>query len=254
MIPWVPPGLISDPNLPVLLILGLMAGILAVDDTALAQTWFGQPLPAAVLTGYLFGDPVTGLAVGLPLQLVLSGNLPVGQTFTGDPTSAAIAAVGGTLLADRPLSPVLLVDTGGTLPLLGWVILGAGILSILGHPLIQAERRTNGIWMLKGLHSLRDGRLGRIEGLHNRCLLTAFLRGLVSGILFTLFMYGLWVPLYVYLPKLLQTSLGTLPLLLPGLGVGTLIDRYGLKSSWHWVALGMVCTFFAARYFSEVLP
>ena len=101
MIPWVPPGLVSDPSVPALLSLGLMAGLLALDDTALAQTWFGQPLPAAVLTGYLFGDPVTGLAVGLPLQLVLSGNLPVGQTFTGDPTSAAISAVGGTLLAAR---------------------------------------------------------------------------------------------------------------------------------------------------------
>ncbi|MEN8005684.1 MAG: PTS sugar transporter subunit IIC [Candidatus Krumholzibacteriota bacterium] len=254
MIPWVPPGLVSDPNLPALLVLGLLAGLLALDDTAVAQTWFGQPLPAAVLTGYLFGDPVTGLAVGLPLQLVLSGNLPVGQTFTGDPTSAAVAAVAGSLLAGRPLSPVILADPGGTLPLLGWVILGTGLLSMLGHPLIQAERRTNGIWMLEGLRSLRDGRLGRIEGLHNRCLLTTFVRGLFSAILFTLFMYGLWVPWYAHLPRWLQTALGMLPLLLPGLGVGTLIDRYGLKSSWHWVALGMVGTFFAARYLSEVLP
>ena len=254
MIPWVPPGLVADPNLPALLILGLMAGLLALDDTAFAQTWFGQPLPAAILTGYLFGDPITGLAVGLPLQLVLSGNIPVGQTFTGDPTSAAIAAVGGTLLAGRPLSPVLHGDAVGTLPLLGWVILGAGLLSMLGHLLIQAERRSNGIWMLKGLYSLRDGRLDRIESLHTRCLATTFFRGMASGILFTLFIHGAWVPLYFHLPKLLQTSLGTLPLLLPGLGVGTLIDRYGLKSSWHWMALGMVGTFFAAQYFSGVLP
>jgi mannose/fructose/N-acetylgalactosamine-specific phosphotransferase system component IIC len=254
MIPWVPPGLIFDPGLPAFIVLGLTAGLLALDDTALAQTWFGQPLPAAVLTGYLLGDPLTGLAVGLPLQLVVAGNLPVGQTFTGDPTTAAVAAVGGALLAGRPLSPVLLTDTAGTLPLLGWVILGAGMLSMLGHPLIQAERRANGVWMLEGLRSLRDGRLGRIEGLHNRCLITAFVRGLVSGILFTLFMYGAWVPLFSHLPEFLRISLGTLPLLLPGLGVGTLIDRYGLKISWPWVALGMVGAFFAARYFPEVLP
>ena len=36
---------------------------------------------------------MTGLAVGLPLQLILVANLPVGQTFTGDPTSATVAAV-----------------------------------------------------------------------------------------------------------------------------------------------------------------
>jgi len=254
MIPWAPPGLVQDPNLLVLLVLGLMAGLLALDDTALAQTWFGQPLPAAVLTGYLCGDPFTGLAVGLPLQLVLSGNIPVGQTFTGDPTSAAVAAVAGSLLAGRPLSPVLSADPAGTLPLLGWILLGAGMLSMLGHPLIQAERRINGIWMLEGLRSLRDGRLGRIEGLHLRCLSIPFVRGFVSGILFTLFIHGLWVPFFAHLPAVFRTSLGTLALLLPGLGVGALIDRYGLKSSWAWVGLGMVGTFFAARYYSGVLP
>ncbi len=78
---WVPVAMISDPTWVSLLILGVLAGLLALDDTALAQTWFGQPLPAAVLTGYLCGDPLTGMAVGLPLQLVLAGNLPIGQTL-----------------------------------------------------------------------------------------------------------------------------------------------------------------------------
>ena len=248
MAPWVPLALVSDPTWFSLLVLGLLAGILALDDTALAQTWFGQPLPAAVLTGYVCGDPLTGLAVGLPLQLVLAGNLPIGQTFTGDHTSAVVAAVAGTLLGGRPLPPGLASDPSGTWQLLGWVILGAGLLSLLGHFIIQAERRINGIWMLGGLHSLRDGRLGRIERLHIRCLLTAFLRGFGSGILFILLMLKVWIPLFTHLPQVLQTALGTLPLLLPGLGVGTMIDRYGLRSSWPWVSLGLVCTFLVAHY------
>ena len=245
---WVPVALVSDPTWSSLLILGLLAGILALDDTALAQTWFGQPLPAAVLTGYLCGDPLTGLAVGLPLQLVLAGNLPIGQTFTGDSTSATIAAVAGAILAGKHLPPVLVGNSAGTWQLLGWVILGAGLLSLLGHFFIQGERRANGIWMLEGLLSLRDGRLGRIEQLHIRCLLTTFLRGFGSGILFVLLMVRVWIPLFTHLPPALQNALGTLPLLLPGLGVGTMIERYGLKSSWPWVAAGMVCTFLVAHY------
>lgn len=248
MIPWDAAVLVSDPSWLTYLLLGLLAGILALDDTALAQTWFGQPLPAALLTGYAFGDPLTGLAVGLPLQLVLAGNLPVGQTFTGDPTSASVAAVAGTLLGGRPLSPLLAGNPAGSLPLLGWVILGAGLLSLLGHLTIQAERRTNGLWMLEGIRSLRDGRLGRISRLHLRCLLTVFLRGFFSALLFVLVMLKLWLPLFDHLPLLLRGALGILPLLLPGLGVGTMIDRYGLKSSWPWVGMGMVGTFMLVRF------
>jgi len=248
MAPWVPLALVSDASGSSLFILGLLAGILALDDTALAQTWFGQPLPAAVLTGFLCGDPLTGLAVGLPLQLVLAGNLPIGQTFTGDPTSAVIGAVAGTLLAGRPLPPVLAEDPTGAWQLLGWVILGAGLLSLLGHLFIQAERRANGLWMLEGVRSLRDGRLGRIERLHIRCLMTVFLRGFSSGIMFVLIMLRVWIPLFAHLPQALQATLGMLPLLLPGLGVGTLIDRYGLKTSWPWATLGMICTFLMFHY------
>jgi mannose/fructose/N-acetylgalactosamine-specific phosphotransferase system component IIC len=248
MPPWVPLALVSGPDVLSLLFLGLFTGLLALDDTAFAQTWFGQPLPAALMAGYLCGDPLTGLAVGLPLQLVLAGNLPVGQTFTGDATGAAVAAVAGLLMSGNSLAPGLVLHGSGSWPLLGWAILGAGLLSLLGHLLIQAERKANGLLMLEGHHSLRDGRLSRIERLHVRCLATTFARGLLSGLLFIMVMLRGWLPLFDHLPAFFQTALGTLPLLLPALGVGTLIDRYGLKSSWRWAGLGLVGTFLVARY------
>ena len=244
---WVPPAVLAGPDAVSLLILGLLAGVLALDDTALAQTWFGQPLPAAVLTGFLCGDPMTGLAVGFPLQLALTGNLPVGQTFTGDSTSATVAAVAGALLAGHSLPPGVVTDSSGSWPLLGWVLLGAGLLSLLGHLFIQAERRANGLWMLKGHLSLRDGSLVRIERLHLRCLAAAFMRGAVSGVLFILLMLMLWLPLFDHLPLWFQRALGSLPLLLPAFGLGTMIDRYGAKASWPWVGLGLGVTFLATR-------
>jgi mannose/fructose/N-acetylgalactosamine-specific phosphotransferase system component IIC len=248
MAPW--DGLIpvTDPSWLSFLILALVAGLLALDDTAFAQTWIGQPLPAAILTGYLCSDPLTGLAIGLPLQLVLAGNLPVGQTFTGDPTSATVAAVGGTVLSGTSLAPVPTGDPTGSWSLLGWVLLGAGLLSLLGHQLIQAERRSNGLMMMRGHISLRDGRLWRIEKLHLRCLLITFGRGFGSGFLFVIFILKVWLPLFEFLPAVVQAALGTLPLLLPGLGLGTMIDRYGFKSSWPWVGLGLVAMFLVARF------
>jgi mannose/fructose/N-acetylgalactosamine-specific phosphotransferase system component IIC len=248
MPPWLPLALLSGPDVPSLVVVGLFAGLLALDDTALAQTWFGQPLPAAVLTGFLCGDPLTGLAVGLPLQLVLAGNLPVGQTFTGDPASATVAAVSGTLLSGLKLYPPLTDDPAGTWQLLGWVILGAGLLSMLGHLVIQTERRANGLLMLQGHRTLRDGKLSRIERLHMRCLVSTLGRGFSLGILFTVCMIWAWLPLFERLPSFIQEALGTLPLLLPGLGVGTMIDRYGLRASWPWVGGGLVGTFLVVSY------
>ncbi len=97
---------------------GLLGALLALDDTAYAQTWFSLPLPAALLTGLALGDPLTGLALGLPLQLVLAGNLPVGQSFTGDPTVATVATVGAAVLDGQAHAPAL--GGGGLgLPVLG---------------------------------------------------------------------------------------------------------------------------------------
>jgi mannose/fructose/N-acetylgalactosamine-specific phosphotransferase system component IIC len=101
--------------------------------------------------------------------------------------------------------------------------------------------------MLQGLHSLRDGRLACIERLHLRCLATSFGRGFVSSLVFLALMLGFWLPLYAHLPRFLLTALGILPVLLPGLGVGAMVDRYGWKSSWPWVTGGLAGAYLLAR-------
>ncbi len=232
--------LVADTSLPSLLWLGLLGALVALDDVSLAQTWFGQPLPAALLTGFLCGDPLTGLAVGLPLQLVLAGNLPVGQTFTGDPGPAVVAVVAGVCLSGHAFEPALTNSSNMQLGILGWSVLLAGLLSALGHPLVQAERKANGLLMLQGHKTLRDGSLGRMEALHLRCLGTTFLRGFSLVLIYLLVIMKFWIPLFAYLPDRLQLAMGMLPILLPGLGLGTIIDRYGLQRSWPWFLGGLL--------------
>jgi mannose/fructose/N-acetylgalactosamine-specific phosphotransferase system component IIC len=151
--------------------LALLAGCLALDETSVAQTWLSQPLPAALLAGVVCGEPAAGVALGLPLQLALTMNLPVGQTLTGDIPGAAIAAVGGAALAGVVPGPL---TGGGDAGLTGWLLLGAALVSLAGHPFVQGERRLHLVWMLRGRHTLRDGDLGRIERIHGLCLLATF--------------------------------------------------------------------------------
>jgi len=231
--------LIPEFSISTLALLGLLAGLLALDDTALAQTWFSQPLPAALLAGFFCGDPVTGLAIGLPLQMVLVVNLPVGQSFTGDPAVALVAVVGATVLSGNQLVVPLVDSASRQLGFTGWMILAASLLSAAGHFLIQAERRAHTLWMLEGHKTLRDGNLGRMAQLQARCLASTFLRGSLFGVVFLLLLLRLWIPAYEILPIRLQQTLGVLPWLLPGLGLGTLVDRYGTRKGWIWALGGM---------------
>ena len=79
--------------------LSLLGGLLALDETAFAQTWLAQPLPAALAAGLVLGDPVAALLPGVLMQLLVLANLPVGGTASLDATSATVGVVGGTLLA-----------------------------------------------------------------------------------------------------------------------------------------------------------
>jgi len=233
--------LAGDPSWSSIALLGFLAALLAMDDTALAQTWFGQPLVAGILAGLFCGDAVTGVAIALPLQLLLIGNLPVGQTFTGEHSSAVVAAVGATVLAGHHLLPISGPLNWNSAALLGWMILATGLLGAVGHWIIQAERRAHVLWMQEGHRTLRDGDLNRVEALHGRCLSATLLRGFVLGILYLLVLIRFWLPMFNVLPEPALQALGVLPFLIAGLGLGALIEQYGIRACWSWVTGGAVC-------------
>lgn len=238
----------ADPTWTSFLLIGVLAGLLSLDDTALAQTWFSQPLPVGLLTGAFCGDPLTGLAIGLPVQLILAGNLPVGQTFIGDPITALVAVVGAVVLSGRSVVPALGAETVTEMAFVGWMVVAVGLLSSSGHYVIHLERRLHSLWMLEGHRTLRDGRLHRIERIHIRCLVLTFMRGFLITVLLLILLRRFWIPAFAHLPEVITGALAMLPLLLPGLGIGNLIDRYGLRSSWAWVVSGAVMSFALTRF------
>jgi PTS system mannose-specific IIC component len=75
---------------------GALAVLLGLDRTAFLQSMVSRPLVAAPLTGWLLGIPLAGLEVGMLLELLWLGQLPVGTVIPPDDTQVAI---GATLLA-----------------------------------------------------------------------------------------------------------------------------------------------------------
>jgi mannose/fructose/N-acetylgalactosamine-specific phosphotransferase system component IIC len=118
-----------------ILILALFAGAVAVDTTAVLQLMISQPVVAATVAGLIVGEPATGLMVGLTLQLVWAGVLPVGGAGFPD---AGVAAVVGAGTAG------LLVTRGHPA---GWAVASGLLVALavgsLGRLIVARLRRWN---------------------------------------------------------------------------------------------------------------
>jgi PTS system mannose-specific IIC component len=82
---------------------GVLAVLLGLDRTAFLQSMVSRPLVAAPLTGWLLGIPQAGLEVGMLLELLWLGRLPVGTVIPPDDTQVAIGATLLVLTLERLL-------------------------------------------------------------------------------------------------------------------------------------------------------
>jgi len=74
------------------LLAALVAVLVGLDRVALAQFMISRPLVAAPLVGWVLGNPLVGLEVGMLLELLWLGRLPVGAAIPPDDTQVAVAA------------------------------------------------------------------------------------------------------------------------------------------------------------------
>ncbi len=114
------------------LVLGVVAGLAAVERKGFLQAMLARPVVLGTLAGLALGDPVAGLFVGVPLELLwlgavnLGASLPVHEALgtaviTGATVIAAraLAAAGFTGPAVLPAIAVLSVALGAPMALVG---------------------------------------------------------------------------------------------------------------------------------------
>lgn len=223
----------------------VLGALLVADESAVAQTWFSQPLPAGVLAGVIWGDPLTGLALGVLLQLLSLGNLPVGQTFVGERATPVLGLCGAALASGWRLG-LPFVGPDGDTGRMGWLLLGIVLGSIAGNAAVTAQRRWHTRRVAAALRSLRDGRLDALEGEHVVCLLASAVRGAAGAVIWWGVGSLVWIPLYDLLPARIEAALALLPWFAPAVATGTLVDLYGSRAGARWIAAGLVATLAAA--------
>lgn len=217
----------------------LLGAWLALDETAVAQTWFSQPLTAGLLAGVVWGEPGLGLALGLPLQLLAVGNLPIGQPFTGEMITPLLGLTAAAAAAGWAL-PAPFTDAGEASARLGWLLVAAVLGSLVGDRALRWQSRLHSRLMLGGLRGLRGGRYESLERAHLRCVWATALRGALFTLAWTGLALTIWLPLFARLPGRLIAALAYLPWLAPAVAIGTLGELYGRRRGLTWVGGGLL--------------
>lgn len=81
------------------LVISIAGGVLSVDRTAALQVMVSRPIVAAPVIGYLLGNAAAGLIVGVTLELLLIGDLPVGRYIPVHETGLSVLVTGITVTA-----------------------------------------------------------------------------------------------------------------------------------------------------------
>jgi mannose/fructose/N-acetylgalactosamine-specific phosphotransferase system component IIC len=108
------------------LLLGIVAGLAAVERKGFLQAMLSRPIALAPLTGLVLGDVTGGLAVAAPLELLWLGAVNLGAALPVHEALGTVAVAGGAVLAGQalgtgvtPALAVLSLLAGAPLALLG---------------------------------------------------------------------------------------------------------------------------------------
>jgi len=141
------------------LLAGLVAMLTGLDRVALGQVMISRPLVAAPLTGLVLGNPQLGLEVGMLLELLWLGRLPVGAAIPPDDTQVA---VGATVLAFSMGQMLNLVG----MPMVILAVLVAIPLGKFGQIFDRLARKVNDRLAVAGLKALGNGNANGLERRH----------------------------------------------------------------------------------------
>jgi len=141
------------------LLAGLVSMLAGLDRVALIQAMISRPLVAAPLTGWLLGSPLIGLEIGMLLELLWLGRLPVGAAIPPDDTQVA---VGSTVLV---VSMSKLLGMSG-MPLVILSVLVAIPLGKFGQVFDKLARHLNDRIAQSGYNALMAGDTRKMERCH----------------------------------------------------------------------------------------
>lgn len=157
------------------LLAGVVAMLTGLDRVALVQVMISRPLVAGTLTGWVLGEALIGMEIGMLLELLWLGRLPVGAAIPPDDTQVA---VGATVLA---ISMGSILDFHG-MPLVLLSVLIAIPLGKFGQFFDRLARHMNDRLSAAACSALEEGNEGVLERNHLLGLVSFALASLATAV------------------------------------------------------------------------
>ena len=215
-----------------LMLVALLGGVAALDNTEAFQTMLSQPLLVSAVVGFCLSDLAGGLRMGVLLQLVYLWVMPIGTANFPDPSVGSVVGCASyvmlnRLFPDRPHLALLLVFFF-TIP----------FCQFCGWSLIQ-QRRANLALLPKADAYAETADTRGFSRLFLGALSLSFLRGVALSALGTVCAYLLLGTLMQALSRIPDARLPNLETAVWGWGIGTMIYQFGRKQDWPWSLCGL---------------
>jgi mannose/fructose/N-acetylgalactosamine-specific phosphotransferase system component IIC len=214
-------------------LIALLGGVVALDNTEAFQTMLSQPLLVGPAVGFLLSDPEGGLRIGVLLQLAYLWVMPIGTAGLPDPSVGSLAGCAGYVLLGRlfPDKPhlllfLILLFTISFSQLCGWALI--------------LQRRLNRRLLPEAEACAEKADTRGLSRLFLWGLWLSFLRGIVLSALGLVCVLLLLKPLMNLLNAVADLRLPDLQTALWGWGIGTMIYLFGRKGNLPWTACGLV--------------
>ncbi len=214
-----------------LILLCILGGLVALDNTEAFQTMLSQPLFIGPLVGLIFNDIYAGLKIGILFQLIYLWVMPIGTAIFPDPGLGSVVGCAGFILLSR-LFP------GKANSVLLLLILFVFLFGLFSGWTLVKQRQFNSRLLLR---ADRYGETVQLRGLDRLFLVAlggSFCRGLViTG--WGIFLIFILLKPTLNLPRFIpEQFLNHLELPLWGLGIGAMAHLFGRKRNLPWFFAG----------------
>jgi len=156
------------------LILGVVAGLAAIERKGFLQAMLSRPIVLGPLVGWALGDPAGGLLLGVPLELLWLGAVNLGAAVPVHEALGTAGVVGGAVLSAKRMGVPLTLEIA-TLAIL--VAVPVAFLGRLGEKGVEVfnERIASRAELELSGHHLRAATRCNLYGLGASFLLSAVL-------------------------------------------------------------------------------